>query len=147
MTDFPERFNRLRHVMIGTVSGSCSPYQIQRVRLASHFVFFTFKDVNSREQAALLRGGEIQVSEEERVTLPVDHYFRDQIIGIDVYLEGEILLGKIDAILETGGNDVYVVKKDSGEALIPALKSVVKHIDLLKNKMIICPMEGLLDLS
>ncbi len=98
------------------------------------------------EQAYLLRGAEVQVAEEERVALPEDHYFRDDLIGIDVYLEGEVLLGKVDSILATGGNDVYVVKKDDREYLIPALKSVVKKIDILKKEMVIFPMEGLLDL-
>lgn len=157
MTDFPERFSCLRHVMVARrmpVGVVCEPplqYQIVRVRLASGFVFITFKGVTSREQADLLRGGEIQIAEEERVTLPEDHYFRHEIIGLnvyleDVYLEGHILLGKVDSILETGGNDVYVVKKENREYLIPALKSVVKKIDIVKNEMIIRPMEGLLDL-
>lgn len=152
MTDFPERFSRLRHVMVGRkmpIGGVCEPplqYQIARVRLASGFVFITFQGVTSREQADLLRGAEIQIAEEERVALPEDHYFRHEIIGLNVYLEGDILLGKVDSILETGGNDVYVVKKEHREYLIPALKSVVKKIDIVKNEMIICPMEGLLDL-
>ncbi len=153
MTDFPDRFSHLRHVMLGAKDGSCQPHQIARVRLASGFIFITFKDVTSREQADLLRGAEVQISEEERVVLPADHYFRHEIIGLDVYLEGEaVLLGKIEAILETGGNDVYVVKSDNQndqnkkEYLIPALKSVVRKIDILKKEMLICPMEGLLDL-
>jgi len=141
MTDFPERFNALRNVTIRD-----NPYQITRVRFASHFVYITFKGVTSLEQAYLLRGAEVQVAEEERVALPEDHYFRDDLIGIDVYLEGEVLLGKVDSILATGGNDVYVVKKDDREYLIPALKSVVKKIDILKKEMVIFPMEGLLDL-
>ena len=152
MTDFPERFSRLRHVMVGKKIAAgvvCEPpfqYQIVRARLASGFVFITFKGVTSREQADLLRGGEIQIAEEERVALPEDHYFRHDIIGLSVYLEGDILLGKVESILETGGNDVYVVKKENREYLIPALKSVVKKIDIVKNEMMICPMEGLLDL-
>ncbi|MBI3598087.1 MAG: 16S rRNA processing protein RimM [Nitrospirae bacterium] len=146
MTDFPARFNGLRHVTIGTKDGGCYAYQIERVRFASRFAFITFQDVTSREQAECLRGGEIQIAEGERVLLPADHYFRHEIVGLDVYLEGEILLGKVDSVLETGGNDVYVVKKGSREFFIPALKSVVKQIDLFKKEMIIRPMEGLLDL-
>jgi 16S rRNA processing protein RimM len=147
MTDFPERFNRLRDVTIQEKNGAHNPYQIERVRFASHFVFITFKGMTSREQADLLRGAEVQVAEAERVALPEDHYFRDDIIGLDVYSEVEgILLGKVDSILETAGNDIYIVKKDDREYLIPALKSVVKKIDISKKVMMICPMEGLLDL-
>lgn len=147
MTDFPERFNGLSHITIKAKDGSCSPYQITRVRFASRFVFVTLKGVTALEQAELLRGGEIQVAAQERVSLPEGTYFRDDIVGLHVYLlEGDVLLGKVETILETGGNDVYVVRQDDREYLIPALKSVVKSVDILKNKMIICPMEGLLDL-
>ncbi len=147
MTDFPERFNGLCHVTIGGYS-----YQIERARFSSHFVFIFFKGVTSRETAECLRGGEIQVAEEDKVVLPADHYFRHEIIGLDVYLDvvethcNVSLLGKVDSILETGGNDIYVVKKEDREYLIPALKSVVKKVDLIKREMMISPMEGLLDL-
>jgi 16S rRNA processing protein RimM len=145
MTDFPERFNGLRRVMVKKESGA-TLYHIARMRRVSHFAFLTFQDVTSREQAASLRGGEIQVREEERVALPEDHYFRHEVVGLDVYLEEGKFLGRVDSILDTGGNDVYLVKESDREYLIPALKSVVKKIDLSKNEMIICPMEGLLDL-
>ena len=100
----------------------------------------------SREEADSLKGGLIQVLEEERYPLPADHYYRYEIVGLDVFLEDGTSLGKVEAVLETGGNDVYLVKQDAHEYYIPALKQVVKKIDVMKKEMTICPMEGLLDL-
>jgi 16S rRNA processing protein RimM len=53
------------------------------------------------------------------------------------------VLGKVTDILNCG-NDVYVVKGESKEVLIPATKDVVKSIDLKTRKMVIEPIEGLL---
>ncbi|MEK7286144.1 MAG: ribosome maturation factor RimM [Nitrospirota bacterium] len=146
LTDFPDRFHRLSHVTIRTKTGETALYRIKRVRLAHWFVYLFLDGVHSREQADALRGGAVQISDQERLPLPPDQYYRDQIIGLDVFTEVGASLGKVDSVLETGGNDLYVVKAGSREYLIPALKSVVKKVDLLKKEMIITPMEGLLDL-
>jgi len=61
-------------------------------------------------------------------------------------LEDRTMLGKIESILSTGGNDVYLVRKEGREYLIPALKRVISKVDLAQREMIITPMEGLLDL-
>jgi 16S rRNA processing protein RimM len=46
----------------------------------------------------------------------------------------------------TGGNDVYVIKIPNGkQILIPAIKDVVKQIDLIRQVMYIDPIKGLLD--
>ena len=146
MTDFPERFSRLCEVRIETKDGRNYPLRIRQVRLASSFIFILFEGIVSVEEAALLKGSLIQIPEEERVVLPADHYYQYEIIGLDVYLEDRTMLGKIESIIETGGNDVYLVKQGDREILIPALKQVVRAVNLLKREMTISPMQGLLDL-
>jgi 16S rRNA processing protein RimM len=146
LTDFPKRFEGLSHVMVATKEGERCPYSIVRVRFSSGFVYLRLEGVTSRDIAEQLRGRELQIPEEERSPLPKDHYYRYEIVGLDVFSEEGRFLGKVDSILETGGNDIYLVKQDTREYLIPAIKSVVKKIDLLKREMTIFPMEGLLDL-
>jgi 16S rRNA processing protein RimM len=146
MTDFPERFSRLCDVRIETKDGRGYPLRIRQTRLTPSFIFISFEGIVSVEDAALLKGSLIQIPEEERVTLPEGHYYRYEIIGLDVYLEDRTMLGRIESIIETGGNDVYVVKQGDREVLIPALKRVVKAVDLPKREMTICPIDGLLNL-
>ncbi len=56
------------------------------------------------------------------------------------------LLGNIDDIIVTGSNDVYVIKTPAGkQILIPAIKDVVKQVDLSRQMMYIDPIAGLLD--
>ncbi len=145
MTDFPERFLGLSSVVVEAKEGR-KTLHVKRVRHASHFVYLMFEESSSREDADLLRGLRVQVLESERAPLPKDHYYQYELEGVSVFLEEGTHLGTLTSVLETGGNDVYLVKKEDREYLIPALKSVVKKIDLVKREMVICPMDGLLDL-
>ena len=74
-------------------------------------------------------------------------YFWYELIGLDVYLVSGEYIGKIENILPTGSNDVYIVGKEEKEYLIPAIEDVVKEIDIERKKMIIEPLEGLLELA
>ena len=76
-----------------------------------------------------------EVPEEDAVKLPPNHYFWHQIVGLQAVTAEGAVLGKIDEILETGSNDVYVVHGPEGELLIPAIKQVVKAIDLNSGTM------------
>jgi 16S rRNA processing protein RimM len=62
------------------------------------------------------------------------------------FLEDGSELGILSDIFATGSNDVYVVKGQDREFLIPALEEVVKVIDLATGTMKVAPLEGLLDL-
>ena len=54
-------------------------------------------------------------------------------------------IGRVAEILETGSNDVYAVRGQGKEYLIPAIKDIISRIDLRSGTIIITPMEGLLD--
>ena len=144
LTDFPERFNNLREVRIQTKKG-LSSYEIERASYRNPFVYISLKGLSSSEEARSLAGGLIQIPEEDRIALPEGSYYQFEIKGLDVYLEGGRFLGKVTDILRTGANDVYVVGQGEKEYLIPALRSVVKEINLSEKRMTLHPMEGLLE--
>ena len=79
----------------------------------------------------------------EAVPLPGDSYFWHQIIGLKVRSDAGQELGEVADIMQTGSNDVYVVRKDSTELLLPAIKDVVQEIDLTGGVMTVHLMEGL----
>jgi 16S rRNA processing protein RimM len=83
----------------------------------------------------------------ERGSVPLEdgEFFYDQIIGLSAFTTEGALIGQVVDIFETGSNDVYVVRQDAKEYLIPAIKDVVKEIDLGNKRIIIKVMEGLLD--
>ena len=63
-----------------------------------------------------------------------DIYYWNDLIGVSVFEENN-LLGKLVSIIETGANDVYVIKGEDGEILIPAVNSFVLNIDIKKKRM------------
>lgn len=69
----------------------------------------------------------------------------DQIIGLSVFTVHGKLLGTVTKIIETGSNDVYVVRNNEKEILIPAIRDVIHLIDPEKNMIIITTMAGLVD--
>ena len=71
-------------------------------------------------------------------------YIKD-IIGLSVY-EGEKFIGEITDWIETGSNNVYVIKRPKGkDVLIPAIDSVVLNIDIENKRMSVNMMEGLME--
>jgi len=105
------------------------------------------KELESLDQAEKYRGAEILIKRDHLRHENEDEYFWYELIGLQVYVDSGKYLGTIKHILPTGGNDIYVVQEGKQEFLIPAIHGVVRAIDLAEKRMIICEMEGLLDLN
>ena len=86
----------------------------------------------------------------ERVALPEleeGSYYWCDIIGLAVFTTDEQYIGRVESIISTGSNDVFMVKDldkgDDNETLIPALESVVLEIDFEHKTMRVALPEGL----
>lgn len=145
LTDFPDRFNNLKELFIlkGTER---LVYHISTVRSHKRFVVIKFAEVKDMNDGEKLKGCLIQITMDMLEPLPEGHYYIFQLIGLEVFETSGELLGRLDNVLKTGANDVYVIKPPSGkDILIPALKTVVKEIDIEANRMLVELPEGLLD--
>jgi 16S rRNA processing protein RimM len=106
-------------------------------------VVLKLTEVSTRAQAEELRGVVISIPEAEAVPLDDGSYFWYQIVGLTVRsTEGESL-GEVVDILQTGSNDVYIVRSESGELLIPAIQDVVRDVDLEHGVITVELIEGL----
>lgn len=145
ITSFPEHFSELEHLYI-QIEENWQTYSIDSLRLTDKFVFIKFKDIYSIEDTEILRTKELYIPKEELKKLADDEYFIHDLSGIRVYNEQGSFRGEICRVETYTSNDVYILKMTSGkEILIPAIKDVVKKIDISGNKMIIHEMEGLFD--
>jgi 16S rRNA processing protein RimM len=113
-----------------------------------------FEGCHTREEAQKLTGSLLKILTSERMPLPPDSYYFDQIIGLEAIAASGMRLGFVREIIKTGSNDVYEVRRESAEGkksgkgdeiLVPALKSVVKEINLQSGYMLLELPEGLLD--
>ncbi|MGB9439739.1 MAG: ribosome maturation factor RimM, partial [Desulfobacterales bacterium] len=125
------------------LGGREASYEIKWVKPHTGTPLLALKGISNRDQAKTLIGAELFIPQSELPELDEDTYYWRDLIGIEVYTQTEEFLGRIESIIETGSNDVYVVKRDEKEVLIPALEAVVLEIDLGHNRMLVDLPEGL----
>ena len=78
--------------------------------------------------------------------LDEDTYFIQDLIGLEVRdADNDTVYGKIADVMQTGANDVYVIKGDDKEYLVPAIADVVISTDIDGGIMTIRPLDGLFD--
>jgi 16S rRNA processing protein RimM len=144
LTDYPERFQETGRVLV-SINGSRREYHIEEAYPHKKFIIVKFKEVEDMDAAVKLKGGLLEVTRDELVSLPQDSYYIFDIIGLTVDAPGGERLGEITDVLQTGANDVYVVETGGKPLLIPALKQVVKEIDLAGRRMVVELPEGLVE--
>jgi 16S rRNA processing protein RimM len=113
-------------------------------------VLVAFEGVTNRNRAEELIGLELFMAWDSLETLEDGVYYWSDIIGLSVFTIDNEYLGRVTSVIQTGSNDVYVVKNEDGqdpaEILVPALEWVVREIDLDQKKMCVDLPEGLRDL-
>ena len=161
LTDFPQRFAGLSRVYLWDKGTRAHRAEIENVRYHKRFVILKFKDCDSLSKAQEFKGLLVAIEKADRVNLPPDQYYIGDIIGLDVFNDEGKHLGKIQDTLRMPGNDVYVVRtvrgskgalppgdasngaKSHGELLIPAIKQVVKQVDMARRRMTVHLVKGL----
>ena len=121
-------------------------HTVQGARIQGGIVLLKLADVADRGAAATFRNKEVVIPREDAGALPKGQFYWHQVIGLSVEdsTTGEVL-GTVRDILETGANDVYVVKTDTGkEILVPAIKDVIKRISPEEGRMLIAPLPGMI---
>ncbi len=142
----PQRFRELRRVYLGESFEPATVTHRRMYRSGGHDgVIMRLAGLSSREEARERIGQYLYVPESEAVPLPSGEYFVHQIVGLSVITVEDEALGRVTDVLQTGSNDVYVVKGQRGEVLIPATKEVVKAIDLQDGTMRVALLPGLAD--
>lgn len=143
-----ETFLNSGTVLLGFGSEELFEYKVVSVEPYKKFFLIKLEGLDSIEEAEKLRNAAILVKKDSLNDKGDDEYYWHELFGLSVYLETGEFLGKIEHILPTGSNDIYVVRQESRkELLIPAIRDVVREIDLDNRKMIISEMEGLFDLN
>jgi len=144
LTDFPERFETTEWIYLGD-EFEATAYHLEKYRWHKKNVLLTLAGITDRNQAELLKGQLVQVPIEEAMPLPEGSYCLYQLMGLQVITTDGNNLGCVSDIIETGANDVYVVKKDGQpEILLPAIPDVVKSIDIEQGQMVVDLIDGLI---
>lgn len=139
-TDYPERFasgNRLY------LKGA--PVTVEHARdVGSERLVVKLSGIETREQAAALRGAPLEIPEEEVAPLPAGSYYRFQLLGLEAWTVDGDFLGTVAEIFPTGSNDVLVLRGSGrSEILIPNTRELT-DIDLPARRLTVRVVPGLL---
>ena len=146
-TDDPNRFKRSKGVYIVTKDNKQLPVEISQARFFKNMVIVKFKDYDNINDIEKYKGCDLVVDRENAVRLRKDEFFIADFINANVWTDEGEELGILGDVLETGANEVFVVKtKDGKEILIPVIKECVVDMNAEEMKITVHLLEGLLDL-
>ena len=131
MTDDVARFKSLEKVYIDN-----KMYKVLNAQISPNEVILTLDGLADRNQAELFRNKEIQVEKADAVKLEEGRYFIVDIVGCEVFVEDKSI-GKIDEVLQNGAADVYVIKSQDKECMVPALKKLLISVDTDNKKIVL----------
>lgn len=133
LTDFTERFRSMQEVMVGT-----ELLHIESCKYHKQYILLKFREYPEREQARALTGKLLTIDRSEAAPLGEGEFYTFDIIGLRACDTEGNELGLVENVLRTGSNDVYALCTPEGrELLVPALKSVVREIDLKGGRMVV----------
>ena len=137
LTDFPERLRPNRTVYAGDLH---KPLRIERTRWKDKLMIVSFQGITDRDAVLAYRNQLLYIRTEEIPELPDGDYYYHQLIGLKVVDEAGQSVGILTEILETGANDVFVVKPETGpEVLLPAIEAVILTVNLEKQEITVKP--------
>ena len=144
-TDDANRFKKLKNVILDDGKEKID-IEIASVRFFKNMVILKFKGIDDINDVEKYKKAELFVTRENAVPLQKDEYFIADLIGVEVTSDQGEELGVIDDVLQTGANDVYVIKKAGcQDLLVPAIKACIKEVDIENQKMTVHLLAGLRD--
>lgn len=144
-TDFPERFQLLEKVIL-LKDDKVMEKKIQSLRYHKKFVIIKFEGIENIGQALELKNYYIKIPEEDLLPLEEEEYYIDDLLGYQVITSSGDIIGNVTEVVTTGGTDIFFVKGNKKEYMIPAAREIILEIDEKEGKMKIDPIPGLLDL-
>ncbi|HEX6506708.1 MAG TPA: ribosome maturation factor RimM [Chloroflexota bacterium] len=134
LTDFPHRFNGLRHVHIGE---GRERYEVERSRSQTGRILLKLRNIDTPEQVKALGRAEVAVPRDDAVDLPEGHYYLDEVVGAVVTTVEGREIGRVTEVLRTGSNDVFVVGRGRDGVLIPVIRDAVAELDVGNGRVVI----------
>jgi 16S rRNA processing protein RimM len=136
----------LASVILTGAKGETDVFRVAHAAVHGKRVLLSFNGFDTINQVQHLVGRELYVEREQLPELPPGEFYWFDLLGLRVVSAEDGLLGTLDDIIATGSNDVYVVRGEGKEYLIPALEDVVLQVSLDDGVMTVSLPEGLSDL-
>jgi len=142
LTDNPERFKTLRETIV-EVRDRRIRFRIESCTATPKGWLIKLEGVDDKDRADQLKGGYLLTEASELPELEDGNYYLFDLIGVEVFTTSGEQLGKIVEINQYPANDVYLIEGDKGRLSIPAIRDIVKKVDLKNNRMEVELLTGL----
>jgi 16S rRNA processing protein RimM len=139
LSDVPDRFAPGARFLIGD-----DVHESEGTLQQGKALLIKLRGIDTRWDAEDFRGAILETPIDEAAQLPEGEYYQHQVIGLAVRTTDGRNLGALADIIETGSNDVYIVRGPDGETLIPAIPDVVRDVDMQAGVITVVPVPGLL---
>ncbi len=143
-TDDIEKFKNFKTIYI-SIKNELKEFEIEQVRFNKNMVFLKLKGIDTIEEAESYKNFYLKIKRNKAEKLEEDSYYIVDILGSKVYTDENKQLGEVIDVMQAGSNDVYVVKDELGkQILLPAIKDVIKSVDIKNKTIIVHLLEGLI---
>ncbi|MGH7429396.1 MAG: ribosome maturation factor RimM [Candidatus Methylomirabilaceae bacterium] len=143
--DSPGLAASLGAIVLRGPEGNLTEYRVDSVRCDGAVWVLKLDGVDTPEEARRLIGHDVLISRTAAPPPPEGSYYHADLVGLRVVSDEGRELGRVVEIWETGANDVYVVRGEQAEWLLPATREVVRGIDLAAEIMLVRPLEGMIE--
>ena len=144
-SDFKEERFKVGSELFIDYNDSYIPVTIKSHRVNKNFDLLKFVDMYHINDVEKFKGCEILVDAANLSALDDEEYYFYEIIGCVVKTIDGMILGEVIDIIQTGANDVWVIKrKGEKDVLIPYIYDVVKAVDIENKTITIELLEGLI---
>lgn len=144
-TDDINRFDNLKEAILDTGKDYIN-LKIQGVKYFKNMVIVKFKGIDNINDIEKYKGKDLLVTRENAVPLEKNEYYIADLIDMEVYDENGDKLGVLYDVMQTGANDVYVIRLDSGkELLLPNIDQCILEVNVEDKKMKVHILEGLME--
>lgn len=142
-TDDITKFSKLKTIYI-SIKKELKEFKVEQVRFNKNMVFLKLEGIDTVEKAEQYRNFYLKIKRDKNEKLEENSYYIVDILGCKVYTDMQEELGEVIDVFSTGSNDVYVVKDSlNKQILLPAIKDVIKNIDIKNKKITVHLLEGL----
>ncbi len=141
--DLAEVFEQGLEVRLTDGDGAESRMTVRRARRHQDRLILEFDGVETCDRAEGLRSHVIWLPRERIGPLESKRWFVQDILGVEVFTDQGERLGRLTEVMHMPANDVYVVRGEGREILLPAIEDVIKDVDVVAGRMLVHLIEGL----
>jgi 16S rRNA processing protein RimM len=139
-SDWPGRFLTLKEVLL---DDGTTRFRVERVRQERTRVFLKLASIETRNAAEPLVGRWLHIPAALAMPLGEGEYFIHDVLGAEVWTPTGDELGIVTEVMTGPANDVWVVRGNRGEILLPAIRDVVQEVNLNMRRITVVLPPGL----